>query len=33
MNGIAASQRHDTFPDERKHVPPEGLAAASPRYA
>ena len=33
MNGIAASQRKDTFPDELKLVPPEGLAAASPRYA
>ena len=32
MNGIAASQREDTFLDELKLVPPEGLAAASPRY-
>lgn len=32
MNGIAASQRHDTLPDERKYVPPEGLDVAGPRF-
>ena len=30
MNGFAASQRKDTFPDELKLLPPEGLTAASP---
>jgi hypothetical protein len=33
MNTIAPSQRHDTFPDERKQGPPEGLAAVDPSYA
>jgi hypothetical protein len=33
MNGVATSQRKDTFLDELKFVSPEGLAAPSPRYA